>query len=218
MSINMNLWKVNGAELTELGKAKLNSEERLERWIEVDSSILGLDILVIGKQVSTTYGGRIDLLAMDMDGNLIILELKKDKTPRDVVSQALDYASWVRDLTYNDIEKIATKYLNCPIRERFSNRFQSAFPEEVNNHHSIIIVASELDASSERIVQYLSSEYKININCIFFEFFQDRDNEYLGRSWLMDPEEVTERSLTNKTAPWTGLYFVNVGDGEYRSW
>jgi len=215
----MNLWKVDGENLLELPKDKLNSEERLEKWIEKNNSLLGLDILIFGKQVITTYGGRIDLLALDMEGNIVILELKKDKTPRDVVAQALDYASWVNnDLTYNDIEKISNNYLKRPIREAFFDRFESDFPDEINNSHSIVIVASELDASSERIVQYLSSEYKININCIFFDFFKDQNNEYLGRSWLMDPEEVSERSITNKTAPWSGLYYVNVGDGEFRSW
>ena len=40
----------------------------------------------------------IDLLAIDADGNLHVLELKRDKTPRDVVAQVLDYGSWVTTL------------------------------------------------------------------------------------------------------------------------
>lgn len=219
MSFNMNLWKINNETLEELPKTRLNSEERLENWITKDSSITGLDILLIGRQVVTYFGGRIDLLGIDVEGNLVILELKKDKTPRDVVAQALDYASWVKDLSYKEIDAMATKYLNSSLRDAFNKRFGLDIPEEINKSHSIVIIASELDPSSERIVQYLSTEYDMNINCIFFDFFKDGNNELLGRSWLMDPEEVSERTQSKKNSPaWTGLYFVNVGDGEHRSW
>lgn len=219
MPFNMNLWKVTNNELTELPKSRLDSEERLENWIAKDSRITGMDLLLIGKQVVTYYGGRIDLLGMDSEGNLVILELKKDKTPRDVVAQTLDYASWVKDLTYKQIDLIATNYLKCSLRDAFIERFSTEIPEEINQNHSIVIVASELDPSSERIVQYLSSEYDVNINCIFFDFFKEGNQEFLGRSWLMDPEEVTERTQSKRSsATWSGLYYVNVGDGQHRSW
>ncbi|PGO81696.1 hypothetical protein CN980_01080 [Bacillus cereus] len=218
MTLSMNLWQVKGNELKEFTKAQLNKEDRLENWIEKDSHLLGMEVLIIGKQVITAYGGRIDLLGMDREGNIIIFELKKGRTPRDVIAQALDYATWVKELSYSEILQITKNYLNKPLQEVFYNQFESSLPDELNKLHSIVIVASELDDSSERIIQYLSSEYNININCIFFNFFKDGENEYLGRSWLMDPEEVLERSETKKKEPWTGLYFVNVGEGSHRSW
>ncbi|OZI13684.1 hypothetical protein CEW92_00125 [Bacillaceae bacterium SAS-127] len=218
MSLNMNLWKVSNNKLEELSKSRLDNEERLENWIAQDITIIGLDLLIIGRQVGTFFGGRIDLLGIDCEGNLVILELKKDRTPRDVVAQALDYASWVKDLTYKQIEAIAAKYLKRSLVDEFSERFQLDFPEEINQDHSIVIVVSELDPSSERIVRYLSSEHNLNINCIFFDFFKDGNQELLGRSWLLDPEEVAEKTKSDKRVPWSGLYFVNVGDGEHRSW
>ena len=218
MTFNMNLWKVNNNKLIELPKSRLDSEERLEEWIAQDSNITGLDILIIGRQVVTIYGGRIDLLAIDNIGNLVILELKRDKTSRDVVAQTLDYASWIKDLNYTQIEDITMKYLKCSLKEAFTNKFLADIPEEINKNHSIVIIASELDSSSERIVHYLSSEYDININCVFFDFFKEEKQELLGRSWLLDPEDVAERTESKKSAPWSGLYFVNVGDGQHRSW
>lgn len=218
MSFNMNLWKVENNKLKELPKSRLDNEERLENWIANDSSITGLDLLIIGRQVVTFYGGRIDLLGIDYEGNLVILELKKDKTPRDVVAQALDYASWIKDLNYKQIEAITMKYLKCGLKEAFEEKFQTNIPEEINKNHSIVIVASELDASSERIVHYLSSEYDININCIFFDFFKEENQEFLGRSWLMDPEEIEERAKSKKSTEWSGIYFVNIGEGAHRNW
>ncbi|MFE0506315.1 hypothetical protein ACWF7H_14375 [Peribacillus butanolivorans] len=75
----MNLWKVEQNKLLEIQKNRLDSEDRLENWIAEDSNILGLDILIIGKQVVTSFGGRIDLLAIKSDGELVLLELKKDR-------------------------------------------------------------------------------------------------------------------------------------------
>lgn len=218
MTFNMNLWKVNNNELKELPKSRLDSEDRLEEWIAHDSNITGLDILIIGRQVVTFYGGRIDLLGMDSEGNLVILELKKDKTSRDVVAQTLDYASWIKDLNYNQIEDITMKFLKRSLKEAFTDKFLADIPEEINKNHSIVIIASELDSSSERIVQYLSSEFDMNINCIFFDFFKEEQQEFLGRSWLLDPEDIAKRTESKKSAPWSGLYFVNVGDGKHRSW
>jgi RecB family endonuclease NucS len=66
-------------------------EDRLEEVLMQDMSILDPQLFLIGRQVLTGFGKKIDLLAMDADGKLIIIELKWDKTPREVVAQLLDY-------------------------------------------------------------------------------------------------------------------------------
>jgi len=108
MPMNIDLWKVSDNNIVVLNKSKLESEDRLETWIENDPSILGIDLLIIGRQVVTEYGGKIDLLGISSEGDLIIIELKRDKTPREIIAQVLDYASWVKSLTYSDIDGIAT--------------------------------------------------------------------------------------------------------------
>ena len=55
--------------------------------------------MLIGRQVRTSFGGIIDLLAIAPDGSLVLIELKRDKTPREIVAQALDYASPKRPRT-----------------------------------------------------------------------------------------------------------------------
>lgn len=218
MPLSMDLWTVSDGELVEVHKAKLDYEDRLEDWIEQDPSALGTELLLVGRQVSTEFGGRIDLLGIDREGNLIILELKRDRTPREVIAQVLDYASWVRQLTYTDLEVIASDYLSKSLSIAFGEAFDEAIPESINTNHRMIVVASELDDSSERIVQYLADEYKVNINVIFFSFFKHYDQELLGRAWLMDPERVQERAETRKQPPWSGFWFVNVGEGDHRNW
>ena len=83
------------------------NESRLQQVIADDLSIVDPSLLVIGREVATSYGGRIDILAVDAVGNLVVIELKRDRTPRDVVAQALDYGSWVRNITTEEIANIS---------------------------------------------------------------------------------------------------------------
>jgi hypothetical protein len=214
----MNLWRIVDGTLREVRARQLDFEERLEQWILEDPSILGMDLLIIGRQVPTEFGGRIDLLGMDGQGSLTVIELKRHKTPRDVVAQVLDYATWVKDLTYKELVSIASHSLQQDLAGAYLERFEEPIPDPVNSDHSMVIISSELDESSERIVQYLANEHSVNINAIFFSFFKEEGEELLGRAWLMDPAEVQERSESRKQPPWSGYWFVNVGEGEHRNW
>ena len=53
--------------------------------------LLNASWLMIGRQVRTTLGKYIDLLCMEHDGDLIIVELKKGLTPREVTIQAIAF-------------------------------------------------------------------------------------------------------------------------------
>ena len=64
----------------------------LENWIKTKPDILGTDILIIGQQVYTK-SGPLDFLAIDNNGNIVVVELKRDKLARVVLAQAIDYAS-----------------------------------------------------------------------------------------------------------------------------
>jgi hypothetical protein len=216
MALQLNLWKVDGDSLTELNRVKLESENRLETWLAGDISLLGLEVLVIGRQVQTSYGGRIDLLAIDRHADLYIIELKRDRTPRDVIAQILDYASWVKSLEYDEIDSICKGYLKKGLAEAFNDYFDEPLPENVNAAHSLVIVASEFDDSSERIVKYLAEQYEVSINVVFFSFFRQGNEEFVGRAWLRDPEQTEMRSRIRP--PWSGYWFVNVGEGPYRNW
>ncbi|HDH27852.1 MAG TPA: DUF91 domain-containing protein [Euryarchaeota archaeon] len=219
MPISMKLWRVvQETELKELPTSSLEAEYILEDWIAKDSSLLGMELLMIGRQVTTGFGGRIDLLAIDRQGDITIIELKRDRTPRDIVAQVLDYASWIRRLSYKDLDSIASAYIKKDLSSAFVEFFDEAIPENINVNHKMLIVASEFDDSSQRIVEYLAEEYQVNINAIFFSIFTDDQGKLVGRAWLMDPEDVQDRAESRKQAPWSGFWFVNVGEGQHRNW
>lgn len=194
------IWKINqGDELTEIKSAKLNLEERIENWLEKDVSILSEDLLVIGRQVQTDFGGVIDLLCLDNNGDIAVVELKRHKTPRDITAQVLDYASWVDDLSNDRITEIANDYFReeKTLDEAFNLKFGAELPEILNESHNMLIVASEIDPGSERIIKYLSGKHGVGINAATFQYFKDEnEDELLARVFLIEPEQVEYKAKT----------------------
>ena len=211
------VYAVDAGNLARLGHDRLPKEEMLEDWIAKDPGLLGLDVAIIGRQVQTKSGGFIDILAIDREGDLTIVELKRDRTPREVVAQVLDYASWVNTLSTKDVREVAS---GCgkTLEAVFSDAFGIEVPEDLNGAHNMVIVASELDPSSKRIVEYLSKVHDVGINTLFFSTFEYDGKLLMGADWLMDQEEVVTRSVSKKRAPWTGSWYVNVDDCKARTW
>lgn len=212
------LFHVANGKLVPVPPATLNAESRIENWIFENPRTVPLDVLPIGRQVRTDYGGEIDILAIDADGNLVIIELKRDRTPRDVTAQIIDYASWVVTLTPRRIHEITLDKIGRRLDELFRERFGIAPPDVLNASHRMVIVASEFDASSKRIVEYLAEHHGLDINAAFFRMFEHQGQQFLATEWLMDPEQVEERSEARTRAPWSGLWYANVGEGPNRAW
>lgn len=227
MPIEIGIWRL-GNKIEKVDFTPMPSEERLEAILSDDISILDPNLFVFGRQVLTSFGKYIDLLAMDADGKIIVIELKRDKTPREIVSQLLDYGSWVRGMEEEDIaaifEAYQKKYKPHAAGKSFDDAFCERFgvnemPETLNDGHELLAVASELDDSTERIVTYLSDEYGAAINVAYFRFFKENENEYLSRVWLIDPGEVEEKVTKKRgTEPWNGEFYVSFGEHKERRW
>lgn len=226
MPVETNLWRIHDSGLIEAQRSHLQSEAQLEEWIKENPRLISTDLLLIGSQVPTPHGGRIDLLGIDSTGTIHVIELKANKTPREVVAQALDYASWVVSLTDVELDKYCRDYHKMELETAFKKYFVVDSLPNIPNAQpapSITIVASALDPASERIVKYLSEQYNVDINVVFFTVFEDNLGKALTRSWLIDPQEVATRSeerVEHKKQEWTGYYFVNIGVGNEtnRSW
>lgn len=217
------IWKVGSSPLP-LTVTRLPSEQLLETMIVSSPEILSPEWMLIGRQELTGFGGRIDLLAIAPDGSLVLIEIKRDRTPREVVAQALDYASWVESLTTDRIAQIYQRFSNGgSLSEAFQKRFETELDEDtLNQSHQIILVASALDDSTERIINYLNAR-DIAINVVFFQVFQHGDEQLLSRAWLIDPSTTQVNAATSPATKgekerWNGEYYVSFGAGPDRTW
>lgn len=198
------LWNINNNKVNKVIRERLDFEQRLENWLLEDITILSDNLAVIGSQVITSYGKKIDILALNSVGELVIIELKRNKTYREIIAQILDYATWVKDLDYEELNTILNKFGNTEytdIGEYFSSVFDKDWEEiDFNSDHKMLIVGSEIDDSTLRIIDYLSNEpYSVNINAVNFNYFKDKDGkEYLAQAFFFPEENIIEESKSKK--------------------
>lgn len=221
MPIRTALWQV-GQNPQPLAESFLVNERLLEDMIVASPSLLSEEWMLIGRQVDTGLGGRVDLLAVAPDGSLVLIELKRSKTPREVVAQALEYAFWVEKLRPDEIAAIYLRFApQKDLADDFLQRFGVVLDEEMlNKNHQIVIVAASLDDSSERIVSYLNDR-DIPINVLCFQVFTNGDQQLLSRSWLLDPVHTQINTIATPAGPsepWIGEFYGSFGHGTSRSW
>lgn len=222
MPLEIGVWRIDD-ELTRLEPIQMDKEARLEELLAQDIAIANRDWMVIGKQVTTDHGGRIDILALDSVANLIVIELKRQETPREIVAQVLDYGSWVSQLTSDRVGTIYQDYreksglsqssLDAAFREVFGHELPAEHP-----WHELVIVAASLDPATERIVNYLADAYGVNINVLSFQIFTDGERQYLARTWVRDPNEINSEKIQRIISVWNKEYYVAFGEDNARNW
>ena len=215
MPVEMAIWRMTNSEPQPLAAQRLDFEVRLEDMLARTPSMIGIDLLIVGRQVTTGFGGIVDLLGLDADGRLHVLELKRDRTSRDVVGQVLDYGSWAETLSLDDIEQLFLEHHgeDASLEDAFADQFGSPLPEVVNAEQQFTIVASELDPASERMVQFLADSYGVPLNAIFFRHFTDEGRDYLARTWLREPQSTdgaSVRTPRSKRRPWNGRDYYSI--------
>lgn len=106
------LVKVEKESFKSLG---LDERNHLQEWIAKEPSSLGEELLIIQKEFDgfSETRERLDLLALDKFGNLVVIENKLDDTGRDVTWQAIKYASYCSSLTKQDIVEIYQRFLGA---------------------------------------------------------------------------------------------------------
>ncbi len=93
---------------------QFKERENLQEWIAKNPEILGEKLLLIQKEYDgfNDTNERLDLLALDESGNIVVIENKLDDTGRHVIWQALKYVSYCSTLTTEQIIKIYQEYLD----------------------------------------------------------------------------------------------------------
>lgn len=84
MATEIKVWEIVQGHVKAVEDASLASEHLesdLETWIAESPDILGERLLVIDRQREIEAVGRLDLLCIDPSGKLVIIELKRDRTP-----------------------------------------------------------------------------------------------------------------------------------------
>jgi hypothetical protein len=186
---------------------KDNIEQDLEILLENNPEYFfeTSNVLIIGRQVTTNLNSFIDLLGIDKNGNSVIIELKRDRTPRDTVAQILEYASFIENLDYNQLNEIFKNYFGdeVELEDYHQQFFKNNENDKVSFNKQLILLI---------VAQYITKEIKqtaiflrkngININCLEFKYFQTKTGEKIITSdYVIGDEEYKKQEIKSASLP-----------------
>ena len=132
-------------EETEFTRLEL-LEKHIEEWVETNPGILGDDLLIISKQFKgfDKTKEKLDLLAVDQEGRLVVIELKRDDSGSDVHWQAIKYASYLSQANQGDIVSMLSKYEDVSgeeAKQKLRDHIEADNLDILNNDQRIILAS-----------------------------------------------------------------------------
>ncbi|WP_425839927.1 endonuclease NucS domain-containing protein [Microbacterium sp. PA5] len=164
-------------------------EREIEGWLESHPDILREKLLIIGRQLRTG-SGVIDLLAMDEAGNLHVIEVKRECAVEGAVAQVVTYASWVANLTLDDIIAFYMAYSGRQLAVAFWKRFGHKLPARINERQILTIVAGSFAPKAATAVEYFRQHR------LTFRLIQLTEYDTQGAAYISTSEWITRSPST----------------------
>jgi len=185
-----------------------HEEAVLEEWLEAnpDGFLDDDKVLIIGRQVTTNLGGFVDLLGLDREGNVVVVELKRDRTPRDTLAQALEYASFAEQLDTEQLEAVLHRYLSdesVNVAEYHRRYFELDVDAAVafNKDQRIVIVGQRITPEVRQTARYLGGK-GLQVNCVEFTFFEtDGGRKLLSQEVVVGKEASRPGRVSSGSLP-----------------
>jgi hypothetical protein len=183
-----------------------NREIDLEVLLESNPEYFfeGTRIAIIGRQVTTNLNTFIDLLGIDENGNTVVVELKRDKTPRETLAQILEYASFVDNLDYDQLNEIYQNYsgedagLDEFHREYFGGN-ESDKAVSWNKAAKLVIVAQDITPEIKQTSLYLRKK-GLDVFCLEFKYFvNDSQMKMISSDIVVGDEEFLRGRISSST-------------------
>ena len=201
--------KIAEVSFTALGFKEVKD---IQEWIANNPGILGGDLLIVAKEYKgfDKTNERVDLLAVDANGALVIIELKRDDSGADVHWQAIKYASYLQNATATEIVKMLAAYEEIPdaeATERLVSHLDAEDLTALNNAQRIILASHRFAPEVLSAAVWLNRNAKAPsgdlISCVKLIPFQDKttDTVYL-------------QTVSIIPVPGVEQYLVNVGTGQ----
>jgi hypothetical protein len=174
----------------------------LQEWIANQPAILGEELLIIQKEFDgfSDTKERLDLLALDSRGNIVIIENKLDDSGKDVVWQALKYVSYCAILKKSVIIDIYQKYLGTDgiakekLAEFFKDDFDNIKLNPQDGDQRIILVAANFRKEVTSTVLWLR-DHGVDIKCVRVTPYQNGESILLDATIILPVPEVADYQI-----------------------
>jgi len=190
----MEVYRVGENTLSQIPPSELSTEAQLEEHLVKSQGAVigGVELLYIGRQESPTEGGIFDILALDRAGNLVIVELKRGRTPRDIVAQALEYASGLRNDDYEDLSNRYRRFLREHHQEAvaadepatlqeahaafFDREADPVSTEAFNTEQRLVLIATDFREVALNMADFLR-DHEVDVVCVEYQAFGDSETD-----------------------------------------
>ena len=184
--VNPESRKTDKIEEVDFRRLGLKERKDIQEWVAANPSILGEDLLIIGKEFSgfDLTNERLDLLAVDSDGRLVVIELKRDDTGANAHWQAIKYASYLRRATPEQIADMLAEYKKISPEDAWEELVQQLGGDDLNalnNAQRIILVSHRFAPEVTSAALWLNSNAtgKDLITCVTLTPYRDSDTDSL---------------------------------------
>lgn len=193
----------NIIQLAERSFSELGFRERehLQEWIAKNPEVLGEELLIVQKEFNgfSQTNERLDLLALDKEGSLVIIENKLDDTGRDVVWQSLKYVSYCSTLSTSQIIKIYQAYLESNATDVDAKAAILEFLETEDDEalvlnrkdQRIILVANNFRKEVTSTVLWLR-DHDIQVQCFRAKPYSLGDDIFLQVEQIIPVPEISD--------------------------
>lgn len=174
--------------------------DHLQERIAKNPDVFGEDLLIIQKEFNgfNDTNERLDLLALDKEGNLVIIENKLDDTGRDVTWQALKYTSYCSTFTTKQILNLFQDYLLSQNRKENAEETVRAFLEIESDElylnsadQRIILIANNYRKEVTSTVLWLLN-HGIQLQCFRATPFSRNEDVFLQIEQIIPLPETQE--------------------------
>ena len=209
------VFTVNGATAVaatpiSLADAGLREREHLQEWVISHPEVLGQGVKIIAFEFGSWTGftgekerDRLDILALDGEGHLIVVELKRDKAPDTVEMQALKYAALVSRFTRDDLDRVHARYLSRLRQEDVSSEVAATeldawaeISEDSLRLPSVVLMATDFPQTVTATVVFLHQQLGLDIRLLVFQAYRTANDVLVTVSQHYPPPGIEEFVLS----------------------
>jgi hypothetical protein len=216
-----------GLEEQDLSELGVLERQDLQEWTIEQPRILGEDLQIITSEYANFQDtrDRLDLLALDPTGKLVVIELKRDQADRTTDLQAIKYASYCATLTAEDIQRDYREFWNerddtelTPedVGQTFADFLEGIEEEipltgdgwaefELDQKPRILLAAGSFGTEITAPVMWLIEEYGMDITCTKVEAYEHQGRVLLNSQQVIPVAEaeeyMTKRREKQETPP-----------------
>lgn len=211
------VYHIEGDHITPLESGSFEAldfrEADIEKWIINTPSILNEGLIIVSSQYAKfdKTDERPDVLALDPEGRLVVIELKRDRADSTTDLQAIKYASYCSTITAEELQQDYRTYWNekrdeeakltpedvgirfCEFLDQELSTSDDGYAEfALDDRPRIMLVAGGFGPEITTPVVWLEREYEMDITCIELDVYQQGDEQFVSSRQVLPIPEAEE--------------------------